>query len=135
MNHWQFSIDVGGTFTDCIGTAPDGRTIRHKLLSSGVGKGGVGEGSDRGRIVDPARRRDPEGFWTGYGLRLLDSGGKAVAESTVAEFEAGDFEAARTFYRRLIDEYPTDIRKYAAQQALRRMDETERALRAGEGVP
>ena len=31
---WQFWIDRGGTFTDCIGIAPDGRVHVHKLLSS-----------------------------------------------------------------------------------------------------
>ena len=31
---WQFWIDRGGTFTDCIGVAPDGRVLVHKLLSS-----------------------------------------------------------------------------------------------------
>lgn len=31
---WQFFVDRGGTFTDCIGVAPDGRVFAHKLLSS-----------------------------------------------------------------------------------------------------
>jgi 5-oxoprolinase (ATP-hydrolysing) len=31
---WEFSIDRGGTFTDCIGVAPDGRHYLAKLLSS-----------------------------------------------------------------------------------------------------
>ncbi len=50
--------------------------------------------------------------------------------AVVAEFDAGDFETARTYYRRLIEEYPTDIRKYSATQALERMDEKEAHLRA-----
>ncbi|MDP2431043.1 MAG: hydantoinase/oxoprolinase N-terminal domain-containing protein, partial [Pseudomonadota bacterium] len=33
MNTWQFWIDRGGTFTDVIACAPDGRLIQHKLLS------------------------------------------------------------------------------------------------------
>ncbi|MCP5060781.1 MAG: 5-oxoprolinase [bacterium] len=33
-NRWSFWIDRGGTFTDCIGLAPDGRLRVHKLLSS-----------------------------------------------------------------------------------------------------
>ena len=32
-NRWQFWIDRGGTFTDLVGQAPDGRLITHKLLS------------------------------------------------------------------------------------------------------
>jgi 5-oxoprolinase (ATP-hydrolysing) len=31
---WNFWIDVGGTFTDCIARRPDGTLVRHKLLSS-----------------------------------------------------------------------------------------------------
>jgi len=30
---WQFWIDRGGTFTDVVGRAPDGKLITHKLLS------------------------------------------------------------------------------------------------------
>jgi 5-oxoprolinase (ATP-hydrolysing) len=84
----EFWIDVGGTFTDCIGCLDDGGVVRHKVLSSGVTKGRAGEGSDRGRIVDPARRADPAGFWQGYSLRVLDHEGGAVGESRVAGFDA-----------------------------------------------
>ena len=31
---WEFWIDRGGTFTDCIGVSPDGRWLVHKGLSS-----------------------------------------------------------------------------------------------------
>ncbi len=30
---WQFFIDRGGTFTDIVARAPDGRLVTHKLLS------------------------------------------------------------------------------------------------------
>ena len=30
---WQFSIDRGGTFTDIVARAPDGKLLTHKLLS------------------------------------------------------------------------------------------------------
>jgi 5-oxoprolinase (ATP-hydrolysing) len=33
MNKWEFWIDRGGTFTDVIGRAPDGKLVAHKLLS------------------------------------------------------------------------------------------------------
>lgn len=49
--------------------------------------------------------------------------------ATIAEFEAGDFETARRFYRRLIKEYPQDIRVYAAEEALVRMDAVEADVR------
>ena len=30
---WQFWVDRGGTFTDVVGRAPDGRLVSHKVLS------------------------------------------------------------------------------------------------------
>ena len=57
---WEFWIDVGGTFTDCIARRPDGSLARHKLLSSGVTKGLVGAVSTADAVVDPrgqARRQ------------------------------------------------------------------------------
>ena len=33
MSNWQFWIDRGGTFTDVVAKAPDGRLTTHKLLS------------------------------------------------------------------------------------------------------
>ena len=41
MSDWEFWIDVGGTFTDCLARAPDGRLLDRKVLSSGVTKGTV----------------------------------------------------------------------------------------------
>jgi 5-oxoprolinase (ATP-hydrolysing) len=84
----EFWIDVGGTFTDCIGCLDDGRVVRHKVLSSGATKGRAMAGSERARVVDPARRPDPPRFWPGYSLRLLDHDGHIVAESQVASFDA-----------------------------------------------
>ena len=51
---WQFWIDVGGTFTDCIALSTEGQLLRHKCLSSGVTKGTVGGSSDRHVIHDDA---------------------------------------------------------------------------------
>ena len=92
----EFWIDVGGTFTDCIGSLDGGRVVRHKVLSSGVTKGRAADGSGRGRIVDPARRADPPGIWRGYSLRMLDHEGRAAVESQVAQFDAttGTLEVA-----------------------------------------
>lgn len=50
--------------------------------------------------------------------------------ATIAEFDVGDFDTARTYYKKLIAEYPTDIRVYSAKQALQRMDRLEEKLRA-----
>jgi len=95
---WQFWIDVGGTFTDCFGLRPDGTLLRRKVLSSGVTKGRAGDGSGPSLIVDPERRDDADGFWTGYRLRLLDARGQPTAEFSVVRFDPSDgtleFDAA-----------------------------------------
>jgi tetratricopeptide (TPR) repeat protein len=51
--------------------------------------------------------------------------------ATIAEFELGNFEIARKYYRMLLDEYPRDRRVYGAKQALKRMDEVEAHIKAG----
>jgi 5-oxoprolinase (ATP-hydrolysing) len=71
---WRLAVDTGGTFTDCLGTDPDGRVRRAKVLSSAA---------LRSRIVErlgPAALRVaplgggmglPAGFFAGCTLRLL----------------------------------------------------------------
>jgi len=86
---WEFWIDVGGTFTDCLARTPDGRVLRHKVLSSGVVKGCVGAGSTSIRILDPLRAEDPAGFWDGATLTILDGAGAAVESGRVERFERG----------------------------------------------
>src|SRR5436190_1612171 len=71
VSEWQFWIDVGGTFTDCVARRPDGSLATHKLLSSGVYKGVVGSGSTVRMICDPSRSSDPPRFFDGFNLTLL----------------------------------------------------------------
>src|SRR3954469_11701334 len=85
---WEFWIDVGGTFTDCLAKAPDGSIQRHKLLSSGVTKGRVAPGSTADVIVDPARRTDPANFWSGWQLSIVDPNGRELDRAKVASFVA-----------------------------------------------
>ena len=54
--------------------------------------------------------------------------------ATIAEFEVGDFELARTYYRLLIEKYPKDKRIHGCKQALKRMDALEAKIRAEEGI-
>src|SRR5262245_24575115 len=88
-DRWQFWIDVGGTFTDCIARRPDGGLLRRKVLSSGVTKGVAGAGSSGQVIVDDARN-EPDGFWQGYRLRWN------TYESVVVEFQKGRFISPNT---------------------------------------
>jgi 5-oxoprolinase (ATP-hydrolysing) len=90
--HWEFWIDVGGTFTDCLGRSSSGTLTACKVLSSGAtkGKGEIGAGGANLRDTD--RRTDTVGFWKGYTLHLLDSSGITVHTATVTDFdpESGD---------------------------------------------
>ncbi len=90
-DRWQFWIDVGGTFTDCIAQRPDGTLLRRKVLSSGVTKGVAGAGTTPDEIVDPARQ-EPEGFWTGYSLRQPGT----TIESTIIASHSGRIVAPNT---------------------------------------
>ena len=49
---------------------------------------------------------------------------------TIAEFEVGDFDLARKYYKELLKEYPNDIRVHGCKQALKRMDDMEALIRA-----
>lgn len=49
--------------------------------------------------------------------------------ATIAEFELGDFETARAYYRKLLEEYPRDRKIYGVKVALQRMDEIEARIR------
>lgn len=67
---YEFSIDVGGTFTDCIEHSTS--TIkRHKLLSSSHTLGKI-EALAAEAIIDPLRVDDPVGFWVGTQLSVID---------------------------------------------------------------
>src|SRR6478736_6147850 len=85
---WEFWIDVGGTFTDCLAKAPDGSIRRHKLLSSGATKGRVGNGSSRDKIHDPLRRHEPLEFWTGWQLAIIGDHAEEIGRAVVTGFDA-----------------------------------------------
>ncbi len=80
---WEFWIDVGGTFTDCIYRQPDNSVSTLKVLSSGITKGIVEETSGSDRFVDLGRVGDPDGFWKGYTIRFLDDSGRVVHSARV----------------------------------------------------
>jgi 5-oxoprolinase (ATP-hydrolysing) len=89
MKPWEFWIDVGGTFTDCIARSPDDRLIECKVLSSGMTKRRVAEVLGPVRFCDTSSHRDPAGFWVGYELRFLDPLGQPCFVSRVTAFDAG----------------------------------------------
>jgi len=85
---WEFWIDVGGTFTDCIARSPDNQLLTTKTLSSGTTKGRVHRFLDPRHLEDPSRTRDGDHFWDNYHIRLLDAAGNAIWQSEVAQFNS-----------------------------------------------
>ena len=83
MKPWEFWIDVGGTFTDCIACSPEDDLVPLKVLSSAVTKGQVQQIVGTDRLVDLSRTSDPADFWVGYPLRCLDRDGRPLLEATV----------------------------------------------------
>lgn len=69
-SNWQFWIDVGGTFTDCIGISPTGEKRVSKVLSSGqvigraIGKSS-NNGPESGFVSQELKGQCPH-FWDGY---------------------------------------------------------------------
>jgi 5-oxoprolinase (ATP-hydrolysing) len=93
MAPWDIAIDVGGTFTDCIGVAPDGTTHTRKVLSSGVTKGVLTGAQGDGGLSDAARIGEPRDFWRGARLVLLGPEGAPREERRITRFdgESGGF--------------------------------------------
>ena len=87
-NRWQFWIDVGGTFTDCLACDPAGNESFLKLLSSSVTKV-RGHLLDNGtiRIVDNPFPELPDQFFVGATCRL-DSADSNEWVTTVIEFNS-----------------------------------------------
>lgn len=83
---WEFWLDVGGTFTDCLAKRSDGTIARHKLLSSGITKGTIDPGSTTDRIIDLQRKSDPVDFWVDFECTLLDAQGQPFAKAKVLGF-------------------------------------------------
>ena len=84
---WQFWIDVGGTFTDCIAVAPTGALSQFKTLSSGITKGTIQDSGERS-ISDSLRIPDPRLFWVGATCRLLAGNGDVIGTTEVIGFES-----------------------------------------------
>lgn len=87
MKPWEFWIDVGGTFTDCIARTLAGEVISLKLLSSGATKGQISCRPSSRQFVDPGRLDDPPEFWAGYRVRFLDAAGEVCGNATVEAFD------------------------------------------------
>lgn len=71
---WQFWMDTGGTFTDCLARDPTGTSHRAKVLSSGVLRLRIASAAGARRIAFPALASMPAADLTGFRLNVISSG-------------------------------------------------------------
>ncbi len=94
---WQFLIDVGGTFTDCIAHKHNGSREslrRHKLLSSAITPGVIE--SAKGRFIQDTRRQDDvDEFWNGATFRVADRQCNLDFEAPIVSTQNGTLELQR----------------------------------------
>ena len=84
-NRWQFWIDVGGTFTDCLALDSTGNEYFRKLLSSGITKGLATVSSNS--ATDEKLRGYCDDFWVGGNFILRDKTGWACFQSSIKRFD------------------------------------------------
>ncbi|MCA9077847.1 MAG: hydantoinase B/oxoprolinase family protein [Planctomycetaceae bacterium] len=80
---WEFWIDVGGTFTDCVAQSPSAELTTFKTLSSGVIPGVIDERRGSRQFVDTQRSGGPLDFWRHYELRVIHPDGEIDFVTTV----------------------------------------------------
>ncbi|MEX0725552.1 MAG: hydantoinase/oxoprolinase family protein, partial [Planctomycetaceae bacterium] len=88
MAPWEFWIDVGGTFTDCLARTPQGELRTLKVLSSGIVKGQIASIVSSTAIVDPLRDLDPADFWNDYQISFSDASGAIIQTTRITAFDA-----------------------------------------------
>lgn len=86
---WRFSVDVGGTFTDCVARTPAQELRTLKVLSSATLKGMVG-GADGGVLQDESLRTARDDFFRGFEVRLLNAGGDVLERVPVTGSRGAD---------------------------------------------
>ena len=123
---WQFWIDVGGTFTDCLAVSPEGQEHLAKVLSSGATKGTIQQWLSPSSFVMAKRTGDGEDFWSGAAIRFFDAAGHQVAESVVEVFEetTGEFycESVQSVeVRETAVSVELDLQLHAPVMAIRRI--------------
>ncbi len=89
---WQFWIDVGGTFTDCLYQPPNGLLQKTKVLSAAIEKRTWSPSlrtANLNEFLDPGLSVDTDQFWVGYQLSWQDADGQCVLEGRVVDFRDG----------------------------------------------
>lgn len=83
---WRIRVDTGGTFTDCLALAPDGRTHRAKVLSSSSLRGSVAGVVGPRTLLLRASWSAPDGFFDSASFGLL---GRPAEPVRVVRWDGG----------------------------------------------
>ena len=70
---WQISIDTGGTFPDCLATAPSGDVRRLKILSSSVLRGTIIKRIGPRLLQVSMAWPTPKDIYAGFAFRMIGS--------------------------------------------------------------
>ena len=84
----QVWCDIGGTFTDCFVRTAQGVLLRTKVLSHGRVPGRIHAWESDRIFNDPMRTQDPEAFWIGAKVHLLDRIGRRLGTAQCQGFDA-----------------------------------------------
>lgn len=126
--HWQFLIDTGGTFTDCLAYDPQGGLHRTKVLSKSALRGKITAWIAANQFKFIANWDTDADIFGGYHLKVLQQEHEAVfvdrinfKEGTItvthvpavnllpgSEFEITAYEEAPVLAARLITKTPLD---------------------------
>ena len=91
LHHWQFYLDAGGTFTDCLAQSPSGETHRIKVLSHSALRGTATQRLSDHRLAIVQRWPTRADLFAGY--RLQRMGEKSwQAQVTNSDLRAGWLE-------------------------------------------
>ncbi len=85
---WEFWIDVGGTFTDCIARSPDGKLNSLKTLSSGITKGVLEEINSGKSFRDSSYQETKPDFWKDYSINFLNEDGESIFSTLITSSKA-----------------------------------------------
>lgn len=135
---WQFWIDVGGTFTDCIALAPDEQEHQIKVLSSGMTKASIDEWDDAHSLISKRFIDCGNRFWQGAHVSFLDEQGGSLGRCHVSEFEqaTGRFALDRdqdlTRFQTQAKSIELDLGLHAPIMAIRRLMKLGSAMPIGD---
>ena len=86
LSEWQYWVDVGGTFTDCLAISPHGSLSSVKVLSKSMFRGVARKVAPTKLLIEATQAQD--GFFDGYELQLRSADGRFDDSFKVLAFDS-----------------------------------------------